>query len=398
MIEVQKKYGCLKVLDSGEEYAQSEKYVEYVEQYEALRAVYLQLLEERESLRNNGSDLSEEERHIRLFDLKEYLSEQSALVCAAKQKIESHYKCLCIKCGKIHFYNAETIGKEPRFCLYPIAITSFYISEGTRRKREKYRGIENVILCDKSRCLPSNEYCDAYNVYQSQKIAKSEENLQIIIAGIPRVYAKNYDADYVGMQYESLYVEECSNEHLESEPYCYYDDSNHKKWLPITVFKQYRCRCVLCGKVKYIKCSQFGIDSARGCFGYVSEAFCDCHRISSFQWIVNKLLLEHKVPYRVEYTYPDLFGIYGKKRLSFDFAILNKDGTVRCLIECQGKQHFEPVEDLGGTKQYKIQVENDKLKREYAQKHNIQLIEISYKNQKYKKIEAILKENDIIGG
>ena len=55
-----------------------------------------------------------------------------------------------------------------------------------------------------------------------------------------------------------------------------------------------------------------------------------------------------------------------------------------------------PVDEFGGEAQYDIQVKNDELKREYAKKHNIQLIEISYKNKKYEKIEAILKEHKVI--
>ena len=55
-----------------------------------------------------------------------------------------------------------------------------------------------------------------------------------------------------------------------------------------------------------------------------------------------------------------------------------------------------PVEEFGGDDQYKYQIKNDKLKKEYAEKHDIKLIEISYKEKKYEKIEAILRENGII--
>lgn len=48
------------------------------------------------------------------------------------------------------------------------------------------------------------------------------------------------------------------------------------------------------------------------------------------------------------------------------------------LIEFQGIQHYEPVEIFGGEKQFKIQQEHDKRKREYAINNNIKLLEIPY--------------------
>jgi hypothetical protein len=82
--------------------------------------------------------------------------------------------------------------------------------------------------------------------------------------------------------------------------------------------------------------------------------------------------------------------------LKFDFAILNKDGSIKCLIECQGEQHYMPIDEFGGNRQYHAQVRNDQLKKEYIQKHNIELIEISYKDKKIEKIESILRNHKII--
>ncbi len=62
-------------------------------------------------------------------------------------------------------------------------------------------------------------------------------------------------------------------------------------------------------------------------------------------------------------------------RLSYDFYLPNKN----LLIEYQGIQHYEPREHFGGEKTFIIQQENDKLKKEFAKKHNISLLEISYK-------------------
>jgi len=100
------------------------------------------------------------------------------------------------------------------------------------------------------------------------------------------------------------------------------------------------------------------------------------------------------VPYRVEYSFPNLRGVF--YNLKFDFAIFNVDGSLKCLVECQGEQHYKAVDEFGGEWQFKNQVKNDNKKREYCKKNNIQLIEISYKDKKYERIEEILKKYAIL--
>ena len=348
MIKAQDKYGCLTVLDEGEEYTQ---------------------------------------------------------LSGIEKKLEIHYKCRC-KCGKIHYYNAETLNSKPKYCFYPVPISTKFTynvaaQNATYRKKQKYAGLECVILCDKSKCIPSDDYCDFYNNYKKKQLAQKEEKLRLEIANIPRVYAKNYDIDFVGKQYESLYIEKCCNDFLESEPTFSYSQQHRKIWHEIKVYKQYKCKGILCGKEQYVTCDKFGIYPPteygyHAYYGYWSEVSCDCHHISSFQWIINKLLIENNVSYQVEYSFSDLYGYFGTNKLRFDFAIFNDDGSLKCLIECQGEQHYNPVEEFGGRSQYYIKKKNDNLKKEYVQKNNIKMIEISYKDKKYEKIEAILKKHKII--
>lgn len=63
-----------------------------------------------------------------------------------------------------------------------------------------------------------------------------------------------------------------------------------------------------------------------------------------------------------------------KKPLSFDFYLPN----FNLCIECQGKQHYEPVQYFGGEERFKIQKYHDDLKKMYCNKNNIELLEISY--------------------
>ena len=66
------------------------------------------------------------------------------------------------------------------------------------------------------------------------------------------------------------------------------------------------------------------------------------------------------------------------------------------MIECQGEQHYEPVEEFGGTSQFTWQQRNDALKRNYAEENGIPLYEIPYKNKRFEKVESFLKEKGIL--
>ena len=182
----------------------------------------------------------------------------------------------------------------------------------------------------------------------------------------------------MGRRYESFDVLECVNNSLESVPTPYYTQRHEKKYHDITIYKEYRCRCYLCGKEKLIKCDKFGIFPPteygyRAYGGYWSDVFCDCHAISSFQWIVTDILMKNGIDYRVEVSFDGVYGIDNETPLRFDFAIY-KEGKVWALIECQGEQHFMPVEEFGGEHKFIIQQRNDEEKRKYAKEHKIKLI------------------------
>lgn len=91
---------------------------------------------------------------------------------------------------------------------------------------------------------------------------------------------------------------------------------------------------------------------------------------------ITKYLDSTKVFYTTEYKIKDC---KYKAPLPFDFAIFNEDGSLRCLIEYQGKQHFEPVYWLPNCEStFKSQQIRDKIKRDYCEKNGIQLLLVSY--------------------
>lgn len=458
MIEIGKKYGCLTVLDEGEEYKTTEIYSEYFE--EKTKCVdeleyFMSNKKNTEVIRNyiyknypssswaydlqfNAKDDNKIPANVKSFwekstetdeeicesFIKSHLQSINGRIRQLDYKLSTRYKCQC-KCGKIHYYDATTLEANPRYCFYPVSIANLQYSYSNRArnsnysKAAKYSGLENVRLWKKAPAgrpsyykmlhddedidysLPSEEYCELYNKYKTRELIKKEKKYNETVSQITRVFAANYDVDFTGKQYESLCIEECVNDHLESKPTYSFTQQHRKHWHNIVVYKQYKCKCALCGKEQLVNCSAFGIHPPteygyHAYNGYWSNVYCDCHPISSFQWIVTKLLYENDVPYAVEYSFDDLYGCGGVNQLRFDFAIFNEDGSIKCLIECQGEQHFKPVEEFGGQEQFQNQIKNDSLKRQYAKEHSIKLIEISYKTKKIEQIEDILRRESVL--
>ena len=109
---------------------------------------------------------------------------------------------------------------------------------------------------------------------------------------------------------------------------------------------------------------------------------CGCMK-SSGELFTSKYLQNHNITFESQKTFNDLLGI-GNRKLSYDFYLPDYN----MLIECQGKQHAQPIEYFGGEKKFKIQQEHDKRKREYANNNGYRLLEINYKD--YDNIDKIM--------
>lgn len=417
-IRIGEKYGCLEILDEGTDFL--DLIDAKIERINKEKADFINAINNGEIEHDDWHGWNGKETVItpafvytpKNFVVKHHTSIREKDFDEAVSTLQTlrsipHYRCKCRKCGKIRHYSVETIEISPQFCYIPMYCSqkhtySISAQNANYRKRQKYANNESVLLVvDKDDVVPSDKYCEKRNEKRSEELRKQAEKDAQIIAGLPRSFAKNYDEDYVGTVYESLEVLECTNEFLESAPRPYYNQRHQKKYHPITVYKQYKCKCYLCGKEMITTCNKFGIYppteyGVTAYYGYWSDLYCDCHPISSFQWIVNKILLESNVSYRVEVTFPDLYGMAGKSQLRYDFGVFDSDGSILCLIECQGEQHYKPVDEFGGRTQFESQIKNDELKREYAQKHHIELVEISYKDKKYERVSEILKSTGII--
>ncbi len=92
---------------------------------------------------------------------------------------------------------------------------------------------------------------------------------------------------------------------------------------------------------------------------------------------VHEIFEQFDVPFEEEYTFDDLISSSGRP-LRFDFAVFTDDGELDFLIECQGRQHYQPVGKYGGSKGLHRQRYNDDMKKRYCLKNHIRLVCIPY--------------------
>lgn len=99
----------------------------------------------------------------------------------------------------------------------------------------------------------------------------------------------------------------------------------------------------------------------------------DCPKcfLSKMEEKVSNYLKNKNIFFETQKTFDDLIDT---RKLSYDFYIPSRN----LLIECQGEQHYRPVNIFGGIKQFRLQLHHDWMKRKYARDNNIKLLAIPY--------------------
>lgn len=112
--------------------------------------------------------------------------------------------------------------------------------------------------------------------------------------------------------------------------------------------------------------------------------------ISSYEKLTQDFLDELDVPYKREYWFEDC-RTKNNRVCYFDFYLPENN----VVIECDGRQHFEEVKwnsNIDATENLITVKENDKIKDDYCEMHNIQMIRIPYYNFDKKEYKNIIKE------
>lgn len=89
---------------------------------------------------------------------------------------------------------------------------------------------------------------------------------------------------------------------------------------------------------------------------------------------IRDILDENNISYQRQYCFKDL---KVKDYLRFDFAIF-KENKLFCLLEYQGRQHYEPYHHFDDSERFKKRQKYDQIKKDYCTANNIKLIEIPY--------------------
>ena len=91
---------------------------------------------------------------------------------------------------------------------------------------------------------------------------------------------------------------------------------------------------------------------------------CPTCQINRLEGSVRGLLEENRIPYE----YQKRFDFLGKQ--SLDFYLPNQNLS----IECQGRQHFEPIDHYGGLQGYLVQKERDERKLTLCKENGIYIL------------------------
>lgn len=171
--------------------------------------------------------------------------------------------------------------------------------------------------------------------------------------------------DLTGQRFGKLVVLELDEEYMNN---CRKENDLHAYW---------KCQCD-CGNIKTVQSCYLRKGTTKSC-GCIS---------SSGEVEIENWLRENNLNYIHQYGFSDLRDI---NLLKFDFAIF-QDTNLKCLIEYNGKQHYEPVDFFAGEEKLKNQQKKDKMKEEYCKQHNIPLIIYRYDEDiDFNKIKVYLK-------
>lgn len=114
---------------------------------------------------------------------------------------------------------------------------------------------------------------------------------------------------------------------------------------------------------------------------------CPRCRESKGEKRITKYLQEQLIKFTAQYSFDECR--YDRK-LYFDFVVFNDNNEIRCLIEYDGLQHFEAVDNWGGEDALKLIKIRDGVKNDFCRKNMIPLIRIPYWD--YDDIESILED------
>lgn len=146
------------------------------------------------------------------------------------------------------------------------------------------------------------------------------------------------------------------------------------------ILSEYLCRCD-CGNMLNV----LSMNLVSG-----NTQSCGCIGSSLGESRLTELLLDAKIKFKRQCTFPGLCSESNGGLLKFDFAILDEDDNVVCLIEYNGEQHYyseERTTDFGRLQRE----ETDAIKEQYCRDNNIRLYTIRFDEDVDAEFDKIMK-------
>ena len=128
----------------------------------------------------------------------------------------------------------------------------------------------------------------------------------------------------------------------------------------------WKCKCE-CGNECYVPTSEL-------ISGHTKS--CGCLRSYGEEKIAN-ILTSNSIDFIREANFPTLINKETGQRLRFDFLLPQYD----IIIECNGLQHYRPINFFGGEEGYNKRRYLDDIKRQWAISNNYKVLEIKYKEE-----------------
>lgn len=118
---------------------------------------------------------------------------------------------------------------------------------------------------------------------------------------------------------------------------------------------------------------------------------CGCRLMSKAVERMDNFLHQMNISHSHEICFQDCFNPNTGYCLPFDFALLNSDKHIQCVIEYQGEQHYKDRGWFG-----KLERETtDKIKKDYCQQNNIPFYEIRYDQAEINELKNVLRKEKI---
>ncbi len=140
---------------------------------------------------------------------------------------------------------------------------------------------------------------------------------------------------------------------------------------------RYLCKCS-CGEYVYALANTLRSGDVKS---------CGCKANFKGELLVKSFLDDHNIHYVIHKSFDDCLSDKGF-RLNFDFFLEDYN----LLIECNGIQHYEPVEFFVGDTKFIQQKPNDQLKYEYALNNDYDYLILDCRRKKLKNVKSILEK------